>query len=95
MRIGIHEAKTHLSKYLARVEAGESITLCRGEVPIARLVPYRQKVETTKSWNDHYSWRENRSGRAGRGLRRGTVARLGPWWRKRLTGSSDPLVDAA
>jgi len=32
-----HEAKTHLSKLLAEVEAGEEIIICRGTVPAARL----------------------------------------------------------
>jgi antitoxin (DNA-binding transcriptional repressor) of toxin-antitoxin stability system len=41
MRIGTHEAKTHLSKYLSKVEAGAAIVICRGDTPIARLVPYR------------------------------------------------------
>ncbi|MCC5023194.1 MAG: type II toxin-antitoxin system prevent-host-death family antitoxin [Candidatus Synoicihabitans palmerolidicus] len=35
----MHEAKTHLSKLLARVEAGEEITLARAGRPIARLLP--------------------------------------------------------
>ena len=33
------DAKTRLSDLLARVEAGEEITIARGEVPVARLVP--------------------------------------------------------
>ncbi len=37
--VNIHEAKTHLSKLLARVEAGEEITLARAGKPIARLAP--------------------------------------------------------
>lgn len=34
----IHQAKTHLSRLIARVEAGEEILICRGKVPVARLV---------------------------------------------------------
>jgi prevent-host-death family protein len=37
--INIHEAKTHLSKILERVRAGEEIVLAKGGVPCARLVP--------------------------------------------------------
>lgn len=33
------DAKTRLSELLARVEAGEEITIARGDVPVARLVP--------------------------------------------------------
>lgn len=36
----VHEAKTHLSRLLQRVESsGESIVITRGGKPVARLVP--------------------------------------------------------
>jgi antitoxin (DNA-binding transcriptional repressor) of toxin-antitoxin stability system len=41
IRINIHEAKTHLSKYLARLKTGETIILCRRNVPIAEIRPLR------------------------------------------------------
>jgi prevent-host-death family protein len=37
--VGVHEAKTHLSRLLVRVEAGEEIVIARGGRPVARLVP--------------------------------------------------------
>jgi len=37
--VNIHEAKTHLSKLIARVEAGETITLARGGKEVAILAP--------------------------------------------------------
>ena len=37
--VNVHEAKTHLSRLLARVENGEEIVIARSGVPIARLVP--------------------------------------------------------
>ena len=37
--VNVHEAKTHLSKLLDRVEAGEEIILARAGKPCARLVP--------------------------------------------------------
>jgi prevent-host-death family protein len=40
--VGVHEAKTHLSKLLERVSAGEEITITRRGEEIARLVPTRQ-----------------------------------------------------
>jgi prevent-host-death family protein len=43
--VNIHEAKTHLSKLLARVEAGEEITLARAGKPIARLGPVPRRVK--------------------------------------------------
>ncbi len=39
MEVDIHEAKTHLSRLLRRVETGEEIVIARGGKPIARLVP--------------------------------------------------------
>ena len=39
MRLNISEAKTHLSKYLERVERGETILLCRRNLPIAEIRP--------------------------------------------------------
>lgn len=39
IRLNIHEAKTHLSRYLARLEEGETIVLCRRNVPIAEIRP--------------------------------------------------------
>ncbi len=38
----VHEAKTHLSRLLVRVESGEEILICRGGHPVARLVPIRR-----------------------------------------------------
>ena len=39
MRINVGQAKTDLSKLLARVEAGEDVEIARDGVPVARLVP--------------------------------------------------------
>jgi prevent-host-death family protein len=39
IRINIHEAKTHLSRYLARVVAGETILICNRNIPIAEIRP--------------------------------------------------------
>lgn len=36
--VNIHEAKTHLSRLLERVEAGEEITIARAGKPVADLV---------------------------------------------------------
>lgn len=35
--VGVHEAKTHLSRLLERVEAGEDIIIERRGKPVARL----------------------------------------------------------
>lgn len=41
--IGTLKAKTNLSALLAIVEAGETVTITRRDVPIARLVPIPQQ----------------------------------------------------
>jgi prevent-host-death family protein len=37
----VHEAKTHFSKILAKVQAGEEVIISKAGEPIARLVPIR------------------------------------------------------
>lgn len=43
IRLNIHEAKTHLSAYLAKLEEGETILLCKRNVPIAEIRPLPKK----------------------------------------------------
>jgi prevent-host-death family protein len=44
----IHEAKTHLSKLVERVAAGEEIVIGKAGKPVAKLVPYTQNKEPRK-----------------------------------------------
>ena len=44
-QVNVHEAKTHLSRLLTRVEAGEEIIISKAGKPIARLVPWNQDVK--------------------------------------------------
>jgi prevent-host-death family protein len=37
--VNIHDAKTHLSRLLARVEAGETVVIARAGTPVATLGP--------------------------------------------------------
>ncbi len=39
IRINVREAKTHLSRYLRRLEKGETILLCKRNVPVAEIRP--------------------------------------------------------
>ena len=43
--VNIHEAKTHLSRLLSRVAAGEEIVIAKAGKPIARLTAYHAAVE--------------------------------------------------
>lgn len=45
IRINIADVKTNLSRYLERVERGETIILCRRNVPIAEIRPIAKPPE--------------------------------------------------
>jgi prevent-host-death family protein len=42
--VNIHEAKTHLSRLLLRVVAGEEVVIARAGKPMARLVPFEDQL---------------------------------------------------
>ena len=44
IKLNIHEAKTHLSKYLDLLARSEKILLCRRNVPIAEIRPLPPKT---------------------------------------------------
>ena len=62
--VNIHEAKTHLSRLLARVAAGEEIVISKRGRPVARLIPagpvparrspgaWAGKIEMTDDFDD-------------------------------------------
>ena len=41
IKLNVHEAKTHLSRYLNRLAEGEKIILCKRNVPIAEIRPLK------------------------------------------------------
>lgn len=41
--VNVHEAKTHLSRLLVQVEAGEEVVIARNGKPVARLVPCERR----------------------------------------------------
>ena len=43
IRLNIHEGKTHLSRYLAKLALGETILLCKRNIPIAEIRPLPQR----------------------------------------------------
>lgn len=47
-QVNVHEAKTHLSRLLEEVEAGEEVVIARAGKPVARLVPNRAEREPRK-----------------------------------------------
>ena len=51
-QVNIHQAKTHLSRLLARVAAGEEIVIAKAGKPIARLVPVELPVQIRVAGGD-------------------------------------------
>jgi len=52
--INIHDAKTHLSRLVERVERGEELVIARGGRPVARLVPLETRTQPRRLgiWKD-------------------------------------------
>jgi prevent-host-death family protein len=48
-RVGMHEAKTHLSRLVARAEAGEDVVIQRNGKPVVRLVPVAEEPRSLAS----------------------------------------------
>ena len=42
--VNMHAAKSNLSQLVARMEAGEEIVIARNGEPVARLVPYVERM---------------------------------------------------
>jgi len=55
-KVTIHVAKTNLSKLIAKVEAGEEVVICRGDVEVAKLVavgaPAKGVREEQAPWDE-------------------------------------------
>ena len=43
--VNVNQAKTELSKLLARVEAGEDVVIARRGEPVARLLAYKARAQ--------------------------------------------------
>ena len=56
--VNVHEAKTHFSKLLERVEAGEDIVIARYGRPVARIVPIAKEAAPRKfgTLKDNVDW---------------------------------------
>ncbi|HCU25533.1 MAG TPA: hypothetical protein DF383_11010 [Deltaproteobacteria bacterium] len=47
-KLNIHEAKTHLSRYLSKVQEGETILLCKNGKPVAQIVPLFKRLRSNR-----------------------------------------------
>lgn len=52
MDVTVQEAKTHLSRLLRRVEAGEDVVIRRGSEPVAMLVRVPPGAGKRRIWGD-------------------------------------------
>ena len=43
IKVNVHEAKTNLSRLIAKVEAGEEVVIARRGTPVARMVRVRKQ----------------------------------------------------
>lgn len=48
-RVGMHDAKTHLSRLVERAEAGEDVVIQRNGKPVVRLVPVVEEPRSLAS----------------------------------------------
>jgi antitoxin (DNA-binding transcriptional repressor) of toxin-antitoxin stability system len=48
IKLNVHEAKTHLSRYLERLARGETILLCKRNIPIAEIRPLPRPRSTKR-----------------------------------------------
>lgn len=48
IKLNVHEAKTHLSRYLERLARGETILLCKRNIPIAEIRPLPRQRNTKR-----------------------------------------------
>lgn len=46
--INIHDAKTHLSRIIEAVCAGDEIVICKAGLPLVQLSPYKQTPQKRK-----------------------------------------------
>lgn len=67
--VNVHEAKTHLSRLLERVERGEEVVIARAGKPVAKLVPldpgkktrglrgkYKGQIWMSEDFDDPLPW---------------------------------------
>jgi antitoxin (DNA-binding transcriptional repressor) of toxin-antitoxin stability system len=49
-RLNMHEAKTHLSRELAKLAPGDVILICKNNEPIAELRALPRRLERRRPW---------------------------------------------
>ncbi|MBT8469849.1 MAG: type II toxin-antitoxin system Phd/YefM family antitoxin, partial [Deltaproteobacteria bacterium] len=60
--VNVHEAKTHFSKLLRRVQSGQVVTIAKASKPIARIVPLQEAASSGRSFGAFKGWIESAPG---------------------------------
>ena len=56
--VNVHEAKTHFSKLLRRVQSGQVVIIAKASKPIARIVPLREAAPSGREFGAFKNWIE-------------------------------------
>jgi len=57
--VNVHEAKTHFSKLLRRVQSGQAVIIAKASKPIARIVPLHEAASSGRSFGAFKGWIES------------------------------------
>ncbi|MCW1921964.1 hypothetical protein OKA05_05335 [Luteolibacter arcticus] len=55
-RVNITGLKSRLSEFVGMAEAGEEVLICRGNLPVARLVPFAAPAGTPRKLSEIRGW---------------------------------------
>jgi prevent-host-death family protein len=56
--VNVHEAKTHFSKLLRRVQSGQTVIIAKASKPIARIVPLSEAAPSGRVFGAFKGWIE-------------------------------------
>lgn len=56
--VNVHEAKTHFSKLLRRVQSGQAVIIAKASKPIARIVPLSEAAPSGRQFGVLKGWIE-------------------------------------
>ncbi|MDH4281116.1 MAG: type II toxin-antitoxin system Phd/YefM family antitoxin [Myxococcales bacterium] len=56
--VNVHEAKTHFSELLRRVQSGQAIIIAKASKPIARIVPLIEPAPSARPFGAFKGWIE-------------------------------------
>ena len=56
--VNVHEAKTHFSKLLRRVQSGQAVIIAKASKPIARIVPLKEAAPSGRTFGAFKGWIE-------------------------------------